>query len=187
MPLAVKLNNLRIAPRKVRLISDLIRGKSVNEAKVRLQFLTQKTVRPMVKLLNSAIASAKKDFKFEESNLFISKIFVDEGRKLKRFRPRARGQGYEIQKKTSHITIVLDEMEKDLKKAGKPKKSLEPTVAVTEGQKGQKEGVTEEIAPEKPVKEKKPPESRKKFTSENEIKKQKVDRGIRKVFRRKAF
>ena len=62
------------------------------------------------------MANAKNNFQLEESNLYISKILVDEGPKFKRYMPRARGQAYEIQKKTSHITIVLDEIEKKKRK-----------------------------------------------------------------------
>ncbi|OGZ24611.1 MAG: 50S ribosomal protein L22 [Candidatus Nealsonbacteria bacterium RIFCSPLOWO2_01_FULL_43_32] len=108
MPSTASLPYLRIAPRKVRLVADLIRGKSVIQARDILNFTTKKAARPLLKLLNSAIANAKDNLKLDEAQLFITKIEVDEGPKLKRSRPRARGQAYEIQKKTSHLNLVLD-------------------------------------------------------------------------------
>ena len=104
------LRHLRIAPRKVRMVSDLIRRKKVEDAQSILRFAIKKGSAPLLKLLNSAIASAKHNFNAAENNLYIAKITVDEGPKLKRMRPRAKGQGYPIHKKTSHITIVLDEI-----------------------------------------------------------------------------
>jgi len=112
MVITAKLNYLRIAPRKVRLVADLIRGKSVEEAQTILNFTIKKGAQPLLKLLNSAVANAKNNFKLETAKLFISKIEVNEGPKYKRMRPRARGQGYEIQKKTSHISLFLDEIKK---------------------------------------------------------------------------
>jgi large subunit ribosomal protein L22 len=113
MPTTAKLSYLRISPRKVRLIADLIRGKSADDAQSILRFAIKKAVDPLSKLLNSAIASARNNLKLEPENLYISKITIDEGPKMKRFMPRARGQAAEIQKKTSHITLVLDIIKKE--------------------------------------------------------------------------
>ena len=97
----------------MRMIADIIRGKSADDAQSILRFATKKCVSPMSKLLNSAIASARSKLKLEPGDLYISKITVDEGPKMKRFMPRARGQAAEIQKKTSHITLVLDITKKE--------------------------------------------------------------------------
>ena len=110
MPITAKLRYLRIAPRKVRLVADLIRGKSVEEAQTILNFTQKRATLPISKLLRQAIANAKNNFQMEEENLFISEILVNEGPKLKRVFPRARGSADTIQKKTSHITIILDEI-----------------------------------------------------------------------------
>ncbi|MCD6270930.1 50S ribosomal protein L22 [bacterium] len=107
-----KLRRLRIAPRKVRLVADLIRKKSVNEALAILDFTRKKAARPLKKLLNSAIANAKNNFQLDPSKLYISKITVDEGPKYKRWMPRARGRADLILKRTSHITLVLSEQGK---------------------------------------------------------------------------
>jgi large subunit ribosomal protein L22 len=107
-----KLRYLRIAPRKVRLVADLIRGKSVEEAERILNFTRKKAALPLLKLLKSAIANAKHNFNLDEKNLYISKIIVDEGPKMEKIFPRARGRADIIQKKTSHVTLVLKEKEK---------------------------------------------------------------------------
>ncbi len=111
MKVDAKLNHLRIAPRKVRLVVDLIRGRKVSEAEDRLKFTSKRAVKPVMKLLKSAIANAEHNFDLIADNLYISEIRVDQGPTLKRWRPRARGATNQIQKKTSHITIVLDEIE----------------------------------------------------------------------------
>ena len=104
------LRYLRIAPRKVRLVADLIKGKKVSEAQTLLEFVSNSAVRSFQKLIQSALSSASHDFQMEGANAYIAKIVVNEGPKLKRFRPRARGRAYPIQKKTSHITLVLEEL-----------------------------------------------------------------------------
>lgn len=106
-----------MAPRKVRMAADLIRGKKVPEAKVLLAFAGKQSAKPVLKTLNSAVASAKNNFEAEEANLYVSHVAVNEGPKLKRFRARAKGSAYEIQKKTSHLVIEVDEIEQG-KKAG---------------------------------------------------------------------
>lgn len=101
--------SVRIAPRKVRLIIDLIRGKEVGEAVAVLRH-TQRGASPVVeKVLNSAIANAEHNYEMEPDNLMISEVFVNEGATLKRFRPRAQGRASKINKRTSHITVVVTE------------------------------------------------------------------------------
>lgn len=100
---------VRIAPRKARLVVDLIRGKQVGEAVAILKH-TPKAASPIVeKLLNSAMANAEHNYEMDVNNLVVSQAFVDEGPTLKRFRPRAMGRASAINKRTSHITIVLTE------------------------------------------------------------------------------
>jgi len=110
MAVTSKLNYLRIAPRKVRLVADLIRKKKAEEAQSVLKFTVKKGSEPMLKLLNTAMADAKNNFQLDPSNLIISKITVDEGPKYKRWKARSRGMAAPIKKRTSHITIVLDEI-----------------------------------------------------------------------------
>ena len=166
MPVTAKLRYLRIAPRKVRLAADLIRGKKISQALTLLQFTTKRAALPLTKLLKQAIANARHNFGLGEDNLYISKITVDEGPKLKRWMPRARGRVSEIQKKTSHVTIILDEIVKKPTKAKKIKKAKEV-----------KELKKREIPkPEKP-----------KLRPKLEVPKPKIEKGIRRIFRRKAF
>lgn len=176
MTVTAKLNYLRIAPRKVRLVADLIRGKSVEEAQAILDFTIGKSVHPLSKLLKSALASATHNFQLDLANLYISKIMIDEGPKLKRWRPRARGQAYEIQKKTSHITLLLDEIAKTSKKIKVRKRTGKPEkIEASE---------TSEKKPQEPVAAK-PVKS--KFKPKFETFKPKIEKGIKRIFRRKAF
>ena len=100
---------VRIASRKVRLVVDLIRGKKVGEA-IAILRLTPKAASPVVeKVLKSAIANAEHNYEMNVENLFISEVFVDEGPTMKRFRPRAQGRASAINKRTSHITLVVSE------------------------------------------------------------------------------
>ena len=100
---------VRIAPRKVRLVVDLIRGKQIGEAVAILRH-TPKAASPVVeKVLKSAVANAEHNYELDINNLVVSEVFVDEGPTLKRFRPRAQGRASAINKRTSHITIVVSE------------------------------------------------------------------------------
>lgn len=103
------LRHLRMSPRKVRLVAGLIRGMDVAEADAQLRYLPKAASLPVRKLLASAVANAEHNAKLTAANLFIGQIFVNQGPSLKRFRPRAFGRAAAIKKRTSHITIVLDE------------------------------------------------------------------------------
>ena len=94
-----QLNNLRQSPRKVRMIVDVVRGKGVLKALQQLEFVIRRPVQPISKLLRSAIANAENNFNMVASNLYIKEFRVDEGVKLKRFRPKAMGAVGEIQKR----------------------------------------------------------------------------------------
>jgi len=109
MAVSAKIKYLKISPRKVRLVADLIRNKPVAQAETILRFTAKKASRSLSKLLASAVANAKNNFKLDPSTLYVSKIMVDGGPMQKRTFPRSRGRADMIQKKTSHITIELDE------------------------------------------------------------------------------
>lgn len=109
MEVKAKAKQIRIAPRKVRLVVDLVRGKDVAEA-ISILRLTPKASSTVVeKVILSAAANAKHNNEMDTKNLFIKEAFVDEGPTLKRFLPRAKGSASQILKRTSHITIVLAE------------------------------------------------------------------------------
>jgi large subunit ribosomal protein L22 len=101
---------IRISPRKVRLIMDEIRGKKIEEALNQLSFAPQRGAFILQKLINSAVANAEQNFEMDVDKLYIKRIFADEGPTLKRFRPRAMGRATRIRKRTSHLTVVLDEI-----------------------------------------------------------------------------
>ncbi|EOT38462.1 50S ribosomal protein L22 [Enterococcus columbae] len=100
---------VRTSPRKARLVIDLIRGKSVAEAIAILKFTPNKAAGIIEKVLMSAIANAENNFDLDVENLFVSEAFVNEGPTMKRFRPRAKGSASPINKRTSHITVVVSE------------------------------------------------------------------------------
>ncbi|HHX00833.1 MAG TPA: 50S ribosomal protein L22 [Acholeplasmataceae bacterium] len=100
---------VRIAPRKVRLVVDLVRGKSVAEAASILRLTPKASSVVVEKVLKSATANAVNNLNLDQSKLYIKEAYVDEGPTLKRYRPRAKGSAGSILKRTSHITIVLEE------------------------------------------------------------------------------
>jgi len=101
---------VRTAPRKLRLMADLIRGKDVNEAISILRFTPRRASKIMGKLLRSAVANAE-DNDMDADNLFVSSVYVDQGPSFKRWRARAMGRAVMIKKKTSHVTVVVQERE----------------------------------------------------------------------------
>ena len=163
MKVVTKLRYLRIAPRKVRLVTKLIRKKEAEQAKTILNFTNKKGANPLLKLLEAAMANARNNFQIDPTNLYISKITVDQGPIQKRWRPRSRGMANPIQKKTSHITLVLDE--------------ITPGKKIKKVKKVEQEPKIEEV-----IKKEKP-----KFEAPKETVKQKAPRGLRRFFRRKAF
>ena len=108
MSATAKLRHLRMGPRKVRLVADLIRGKDVEEALSILQFANKRSAVPLAKLLKSAVANADQK-ELDIDRLYIKAITVDGGPTIKRFRPRAMGRATPILKRTSHVSIALDE------------------------------------------------------------------------------
>lgn len=100
---------IRISSSKVRVVIDLIRGKSVAEARAILMNTPKAATEPVLKLLNSAIANAENNLEMNRDNLYVAEIYANMGPTLKRFRPRAQGRATSIRKRTSNITIVLDE------------------------------------------------------------------------------
>lgn len=108
----VKLRYLQLAPRKVRLAATMLKGLSVNEAEAQLLVNPQRANIALLKLLRSGVSSAKQNGKLNPDNLFISEIRVDGGPMLKRYMPRAMGRATPIQKKSSHVILVLTEAEK---------------------------------------------------------------------------
>ncbi len=104
--------NVRISPRKVRLLLDNIRGKNLKEAQAICQFSRVRAGVPVGKLLKSAAANAVNNHNMEEENLYVKACYADEGTVLKRWMPRAKGSASQILKRSSHITVVLSDEKK---------------------------------------------------------------------------
>lgn len=105
-----KLSNFRQSPRKVRLLADLVRGKTVNEAVDTLAFAAKKAADPMTQLIRSAVANAKNTTETKPEDLYIKTITVDKGIVFKRFMPRAHGRATPIRRRNSHIEVVLGDL-----------------------------------------------------------------------------
>lgn len=166
------LNYLRIAPRKVRRVANILKGMNVIEAEAELLYRPQRVAKPLLKLLRSAIANAENQ-QMNKEKLYIADIRVDQGPMLKRWLPRAMGRATPIQKKSSHISLVL-------------KESLElptikyrvPAAKLTKSEKS--------LTQSKVVKEKEKEEKEKLKTPEKKLKK--PSQGVfRKIFRRKEI
>lgn len=101
---------IRIAPGKVHVVLDLIRGKSYKDAVAILKTTNKAAAEPVLKCMNSAAANAEVNLGMNKDTLYVAECFADQGPTLKRMQPVSRGRGYSILKRTSHITVILDEM-----------------------------------------------------------------------------
>ena len=106
-----KATYIRIAPRKVQIVLDLIRNQPVDKAMAILKYTPKAACEPLMKLLKSAIANAENNNNMDVERHYVAECYVGQGPTLKRMRPRAQGRGFRINKKTSHITLVLKEAE----------------------------------------------------------------------------
>jgi len=187
MEIKASLNNLRISPRKVRSVTNLIKGMRVPDAKSQLAFLVKKPAPIILKLLNSAANNAKQPFDLKEENLYIKQILVEAGPSLKRWLPRAMGRATPILKRTSAIKLILEEVAPGVKKARKKSRPqiVKPEEALPGGEMPQ-EAARE---PEREMKVKTP--SPRPFGSSSESKKRNFSRqtfgNIKKMFRRKSI
>lgn len=102
---------LRLSPLKARLVVDLIRGKSVREAMAILTYTPNKAAYYLKKVLKSAVANAENNYNMDADNLYISEVYANPGPIMKRYKPRARGRADVMQRRTSHLTVVVKEKE----------------------------------------------------------------------------
>lgn len=137
-----------MSPRKVRLVTGLLRGLKVDAARTQLAFLPKAAATPVLKVLNSAAANAVNNFKLDESTLIIKTATADQGPALKRWRARAMGRAAPIKKRTSHITIVLTDGKPPVPK--EEKKAIVPTEVKIEEVKTEK--TVKKVAVKKPTK-----------------------------------
>ncbi len=126
MEVKAKVKHIRMSPRKVRLVADVVRGMDVNAALDQLRVMNKWAKRPIKKLIESAISNATNNFELDKDNLFIKEIRVDEGATLKRWMPRAHGRATPIRKRTSHIIVTLGEIKDSGEKKAKKQKIEAP-------------------------------------------------------------
>ncbi|ACZ41637.1 ribosomal protein L22 [Thermobaculum terrenum ATCC BAA-798] len=100
---------VRTSPRKARLVADVIRGKSVGEALAILRYTNKAVARDFDKLLRSAIANAENNYELDADTLYVAEVYADDGPRFKRWRPASRGRAHPYVKRTSHLTVVLDQ------------------------------------------------------------------------------
>jgi len=147
MDIHARLTLARIAPRKMRLVARTLPGLKASDAEVRLQYLAPRGSQMLLKLLKSAIANAKHNFEIDPKKLVVKEVRVGGGAKLKRFMPRSRGSAYRIEKKTSHVDLVLTDQE-EAKKVGKKSeiitRKVEELTSDELSQKGTEKNVEEE-------------------------------------------
>ncbi len=179
-----QLRYLRIAPRKVRLLADTIRGLSLDEAEAKLLMSARRPKTALLKLVRSVRANAKNNHKLDPDTLYIKEVRVDQGPMLKRWTPRSRGSIAAIQKKMSHITLVLGVMEKPHAKRFSIVVKKKAKKDETE-KKGKKQKPKQEATTEKTQSAEKPKEREQKPVAETKPKETKG--ALKKVFRRKAI
>ena len=126
MKITAELNNLRMSPRKVRLVADAVRGKGYRDAERTLRLLARRAAGPLEKLLRSAAANAKQNFEITDQNsLVISELRVDSGETLQRRRARARGRAFPIRKRTSRVVLVLEAVGAEVRREAKRTPNIE--------------------------------------------------------------
>lgn len=113
MEVRAKSTHLSISPQKLRLVCDQVRGMKAEQAKVVLDFMPQKGAGIIAKTLASAVANAENNFDLDPQDLFIAQIFADEGPRMKRFTAGARGRYKPRVKRTSHLTVILEDKEEE--------------------------------------------------------------------------
>jgi large subunit ribosomal protein L22 len=109
MEVSVKTRYVRITPRKMRLVSDLVRGQMVSQAINTLKFTNKRGAKILYKTLMSAVANAETKGTLDVDKLYVKKVWVDEGPTMKRFMPRAQGRATTVRKRISHLNVILDE------------------------------------------------------------------------------
>ncbi|MDQ5902107.1 MAG: large subunit ribosomal protein [Patescibacteria group bacterium] len=173
MKVHASLKNLRIAPRKVRLVSHTIVGLSANAALIQLSKQLKRSSDPMLDLLKSAIANAKNNFGLDENNLYVAQVCVGDGLRMKRFEPRAFGRSMPILKRSTNVKVILEEREEGKNRTEVNKKSEIVTIKDA--------AATEEIVVKEEKKKTGGVDDRKK-----EAKPKAALRSVKKVFQRKA-
>ncbi len=188
MKVEAKLNNLNIAPRKVRLVAHSIVGMTASDAKIELSKQVKRSSEPMGKLLGSALANAEHNFGIEEDNLYVESVLVNEGTRLKRWQPHAFGRATPLLRRLSKIVLVLDEIvEGRNRKAKKAAKSEVVTIPADETVEGvsEKEADVRDADGKKLEERAKADETKRSVSMKQEMKERK--NVVKKTYQRKSF
>lgn len=186
MRVNAKLNKIRIAPRKIKLVTDFIEGLDVAEALAQLDATVKAGVRPIQKLLSSAISNGENNFGIDRDNMYVYKIIVGAGPALKRWMPKAFGRAGRILKRTSQIELILEERVEG--KGRKSKEQLEKEKKEREIKKRKLEKEAEEKKAEEKKEARKSESAFEKTTESKEIKKAEKKGGLTsRIFRRKSM
>lgn len=186
MKARAELNNLRMAPRKVRLVCDFIRGLDVPEAFLQLKNTVKFSAEPVEKILKSAVANAENNFGLDRDNLYICDIQVGEGPRLKRWLPRAYGRATLILKRTSRIFIILEERVEGKNRKSKKQLEKEKKQREEEKEKMRKDFKKEKEEGKKEEKTAEPIVEKTKNQYEEEVQKNAKKGWVKKMFRRKS-
>ncbi|MFA5135120.1 MAG: 50S ribosomal protein L22 [Patescibacteria group bacterium] len=174
MEVLAKLRFLKISPPKVRLVIDIVRGLSVKDAEAQLQFMNKRAALPVLKLIRSAVANAEHNDKLKKEDLRIKRIMVDQGPTLHRWRPRAYGRAAPIQKRSSHVTVVLENMPGTGPKAAKGNKEKVVPAVKTDSKAGTVKKASPKSGKKQPIKQAvKPPVKKQSLAKPDSVKKSK--------------
>ncbi len=188
MEFRASLDNIRMSSRKVRLVTNLIKGQTASQAKAQLTFLVKKPAPLILKLLNSAVANANHEQELKEENLYIEQIVVEGGSSLKRWLPRAMGRATPLLKRTCSIKLTLAELKPTAKKV---KKTSKPEIIKPDEALSKPEKIEEPIEPEQDLSKTKMPPVARPYGASSESKKRTFSRqtlgNIKKMFRRKSI
>lgn len=188
MKVTAKLNNLRVAPRKSKLVADLIKGMDVEVALSQLEMHVKRTSPYMKKLLLSAIANGENNFGLDRNNLYVSDVRVGAGATLKRWMPKAFGRAGQILKRTSKIDLVLEERVEGKGRKTKEDMEKEKKKRADEKKKAEKERLREQEEMEKEEKKEGVEKGEETKKGESQIKKETKQKGwTKRIFQRKSM
>jgi len=181
-----KLNKLDIAPRKVRAIIRIISGLPIGEAEAQLLFRKERATLPIIKLLKSVVANAENQG-IAIANLYVKKIWADEGQVMKRWLPRARGMATPLHKKFSHVTIVLGENTIKKSRFTISKSSVDKKTSINKRKIDKRAKIIQPTVTDQEAASLIKPEKIKKETRVENVGKVKADNAIKRMFRRKSI
>lgn len=189
MEFRAHLKNVHMSPRKMRLVRSVICGLAATDAAAQLTFMPGKASNIVLKVLRSAMANARHNFDADEASLVVEDVVINAGMRLKRWRPVSKGMAHPIQKRMSHVTVILEERGVGTTPAKKPKKTEIADISAEDHVRQSQEEIEEKVAPtgnqaKKPERQKLIPDKQQKAYQKMKIQQQGGDRA--KAIRRKS-